>query len=159
MAENTIEISTLDGSPIETLGPRAEELPQEIIGRLDSLVPVSFGFSGSGIRSKLATLRPYVIDAADLLNGEPSRAFDNTLHAMTRGAGAIVHVAYYDDGDLLESDGILVLVTNRVGPGGPGAQRVELVFYPFTPGSTLRGRTGTVMQRVPTIEDDEVDYE
>jgi hypothetical protein len=144
---NTFTISDLDGAPLAVWGPDARELPQAIEGRLDSLAPVRYQFTGSAARGNFSDVRAVMIAASDLEG--PAQAFDGTRLAQTFGPGRMVRISHWDNGDLLASAGLLVLVRTAVGAGGPGVQQVECVFYPMPPGSLLYGPGGTVLDTAP----------
>lgn len=144
---NTFTISTLDGTPLAVWGPDARALPQVIEGRLDSLAPVRYQFTGSAARGQFSDVRALMIDASDLEG--PAQAFDGTRLAQTFGPGRMVIVQHWDNGDLLAAAGLLVLVRTGVGAGGPGVQQVETVFWPMPAGSLLYGATGAVLDTAP----------
>lgn len=152
---NMVIVYDLDDQVLATFGPNPAELPQVIEGTLGVGTPVRMSFTGSGARDALAGARPAVIEASDLLNGQPSQAFDRTRHAQTQGSGRIVRMSYPDRGQVRSDTGILTLVAERAGPGGPKVQQVDVVFYPMPPGSTLWGPTGDIIDRVPLDDDEE----
>lgn len=151
MSYFTVEL--LDGSPIATFGPEARELPQAIEGRINAIEPVRLLWRSSRARTLAKMIRAVTIPAGDLDNGQPSRAFNGRAFAQTRSTGRIVRIAFRDDDDDLEAEGILTQVRNSVGPGGPLVQEVELVFYPMIAGSVLYGPAGNIVDRIPTPGD------
>ena len=151
---NTFTITNLEGTITATWGPAAAELPQVIDGRLDSLDPCRLQFDGSQVRGLISDVRHLLISQSDLQNGQPSQAFDGTRLAQTHGPGRMVTISFWDNGTLMVSTGLLVLLRTLVGPGGPGRQRVELVFYPMPPGSLLYGAAGSVIDVAPGAEDE-----
>lgn len=151
---NTFTIRDIDGAPVAVWGPDAASLPQVIDGRLDALDPCRITFRGSRARGNIADVRPYLISASDLANGAPSQAFDGTRIAQTFGPGRMVIIEFWDDGTLMTVAGLLVLLRTSVGPGGPGVQTVETVFYPMPAGSLLYGPLGTVIDTAPGADED-----
>lgn len=152
---NTFTIRDLTGEPIAVWGPDAASLPQAIDGRLDALDPCRLTFRGSQARGNVADVRPWLISASDLANGVPSQAFNGTRIAQTFGPGRMVIVEFWDNGTLMVVAGLLVLLRTSVGPGGPGVQSVETVFYPMPPGSLLYGPAGTIIDTAPGADDED----
>ncbi len=152
---NVVRLYDLDDQLLAQFGPDPAQLPQVIEGTLGVGTPVRLTLTGSGARTALAGARPSIVEASDLLNGQPSQAFDGTRHAQTQGSGRLVRITYPDRGQVRSDTGLLTLVAERAGPGGPRVQQVDLVFYPMGPGSTLWGATGDIIDRVPSDDDEE----
>lgn len=149
-------ITLLDGTPVLTLAMRGDEQPGRITGRLDgTITPVTFAWNTSKARSIQAALLGVAVPVPDLDNGMPDRAYSGRVFAQVRNTGRIINLSYYDDGDLMEGPGLLVVTHSQLGEGGGKVQALEMVFYPMTPGSALRGPAGDVIDRVPDVEDEE----
>jgi hypothetical protein len=146
---NVITVHDLDDTLLASFGPHPAALPQIVEGLLGERAPMRLSFQGSLARSSLDALRPYIIGPGDLTNGAPSEAFDLTRHAHTMGRGRIVRLTMMDRGEQVSDVGILQLVSETTGPGGPKVQSVELIWYQMPPGSTLWGAGGSITDEVP----------
>lgn len=110
-------------------GPDANELPQQLRGRIGSGKATTLTFQGSGMRERLSELQ--AIEAKRIAGGKPRMNLEGYADAVCDPGGQLVTVTL-EEGSTLTETGIISIVEASVGPGGHLVQSLTLVFYPCT---------------------------